>query len=281
LKGKIEAEQAEKFGNLLTIEMEKVKNLEGEKNKTEMQKLQKIIDDQKKQLEDSQRKLENSTSSNKLTGEIKEIQLRDYLKEAFIFDLISDITSEGADVFQEIRNNMGQHSGSIIFERKHTQTFNKDWIFKLKEDGRRVKADVCVLVTKALPKDNPKTHYNNGVWICAPSDVEIICALLRDGLIKQYAALSSQDNRSGKAELIYSYLCSSDFQNTILAILDAFKKMDKSLTKDKEDSLKRFSEREAHIFQAKQSIISFWGRVDGITSDLLSQEVKSLTISAS
>jgi len=77
-------------------------------------------------------------------------------------------------------------------------------------------------------------------------------------------------------EMLYDYLRSNDFQNHIVGILDAFKKMDKALSKDKEDSLKKFAERDAHIFQAKQSIISFWGRVDGIATDSLNQEMKIL-----
>jgi hypothetical protein len=52
--------------------------------------------------------------------------------------------------------------------------------------------------------------------------------------------------------------------------------MDKALYKEKEESLKKFAEREAHIYQAKQSLISFWGRVDGIATDSLNQEMKLL-----
>ena len=76
--------------------------------------------------------------------------------------------------------------------------------------------------------------------------------------------------------MLYDYLRSNDFQNHIVGILDAFKKMDKALSEDKEDSLKKFAERDAHIFHAKQSIISFWGRVDGIATDSLNQEMKIL-----
>ncbi len=276
LGDKIKAEEAEKFNQQLLLEKEKIKSVESEKSKTEMQKLQKLVDDQKKQLEEAQKKLE--AGSNKLSGEIKEIELRDFLKVTFPIDEIKDVPSgvTGADVFHVVRNNVGQPSGVILYERKQTQSFGKEWISKLKEDGRRVKADICVIVTQAMPKENEETHFNDGVWVCTFDDIKIITTLLRDGLIKQYSALASQTDKGTKAEMLYDYLRSTDFKNHIVGILDAFKKMDKALSKDKEDTLKRFAEREAHIFQAKQSIISFWGRVDGIAADSLNQEMKAL-----
>ncbi len=276
LAGKIKAEEEEKFGKLLASEREKIKSAESEKNKTEMQKLQKMVDDQKKQLEEAQKKLE--AGSNKLSGEVKEIELRDFLRATFPIDEIKDVPSgvTGADVCHIVRNNVGQPSGVILYERKQTQAFGKEWISKLKEDGRRVKADICVIVTRTMPKENEETHFNDGVWVCTFDDIKIIITLLRDGLIKQYSALASQTDKGTKAEMLYDYLRSNDFKNHIVGILDAFKKMDRALNKDKEDVLKKFAEREAHIFQAKQSIISFWGRVDGIASDSLSQEMQML-----
>lgn len=204
------------------------------------------------------------------------------MKFAFPIDEVKDVPSgvTGADVFHIVKNAVGQASGIILYERKQTQGFGKDWIAKLKDDGRRVKADICVIVTRTMPPDNSETHFRDGVWVCTFDDIKIITTLLRDGLIKQYSALASQIDKGTKMEMLYDYLRSNDFQNHIIGILDAFKKMDKSLLKEKEDALKKFAEREAHIFQAKQSVISFWGRVDGIATDTLNKEMKMLDSSA-
>lgn len=182
----------------------------------------------------------------------------------------------GVDVFHVVKNSIGQHSGIILYESKQTQSFGKDWISKLKDDGRRVKADICILVTRTMLPDNPETHFKDGVWVCSYHDIKMITTFLRDSLLKQYSALASQTDKGTKMEMLYDYLRSSDFQNHIVGILDAFKKMDKSLHKEREDVLKKFAEREAHIFQAKQSVISFWGRVDGIMIDSLGREVEML-----
>jgi len=52
--------------------------------------------------------------------------------------------------------------------------------------------------------------------------------------------------------------------------------MDKSLEKEREDAIKKFAEREAHIFKAKQSVLNFAGRIEGIASESLTQEFRLL-----
>lgn len=279
LKDKIEADAEKRFNQFLVQEKEKIKSTEYEKNKTELQKRDKLIEDLNKRLEEAQTKLEQG--SNKLAGEVKEIELRDYLKFTFPIDEIKDVPSgvTGADVIHIVRNNVGQPSGTILYERKQTQKFDEKWVSKLKEDGRAVKADLCVIITRAMPKDNEETHFRDGVWICTYEDIKIISTLLRDGLLKQYAALASQADKGTKMEMLYSYLIGNDFKNHIMAILEAFRSMDKALQKDKEDSVKKFAEREAHIFKAKQGIINLWGRVEGIASDSLNQEIKMIEAS--
>ena len=276
LKEKIEAEALEEFNKRLAAEKVKIKSTENEKSKTEVQKRDKLIEDLTKRLEDAQLKLEQG--SNKLAGEVKEIELREFLKCAHPIDEIKDVASgvTGADVVHVVRNNLGQPSGSILYERKHTQSFVNDWISKIKEDGRRVNADICVIVTRTMPKGNNQTHLRDGVWVCKADDVLIITTLLRDGLIKQYSAFASQQDKGSKMEMLYDYLRSTDFQNHILGLLDAFNKMDRSLNKEKIDAWKRFAEREAHLEQAKKGIINFWGRVDGIAQDGLNDQMKKL-----
>ena len=276
LKETIEAESEKKFGELLALERENIKKAESEKSKLDVQKRDKLIEDLQKRLEETQQKLEQG--SNKLTGEVTEIELRDFLRQAYPIDDIQDVPSgiRGADIYHVVKNNVGFPSGTILYERKQTQAFSESWVGKLKDDARTVKADVCVLVTRAMPKDNSETHFRDGVWVCPFDDVPLLTMLLRDGLIKQSTALVSQQNKGDKMTMLYDYLLSNDFKNHILGILDAFKKMDKAVVKEKEDSLKRMAEREAHIWQAKQSILSFWGRVEGIASDGLNQQMKQL-----
>jgi hypothetical protein len=193
-------------------------------------------------------------------------------------DEIRDVPSgiSGADVIQTVRNSLGQPSGTILYERKHTQRFDEKWIPKLKDDGRTVKADVCIIVTKAMPGDRPETHFHDGVWVATTLDAALISTLLRDSLIRQYSALSSQSDKGTKMEMLYSYLVSNDFRNHIFGILEAFRSMDRSLEKEREEALKKFAEREGHIFKAKQSVLNFAGRIEGIAGESLAQELTLL-----
>ncbi|HNQ82025.1 MAG TPA: DUF2130 domain-containing protein, partial [Bacteroidales bacterium] len=258
-------------------EREKIKMAEADKSKTEVQKRDKIISDLTKRLDEAQTKLEQG--SNKLAGEVKEIELRDFLKATFPIDSIEDVPSglKGADVLHSVRNSVGQAIGSILYERKQTAAFSEGWIAKLKEDGRTSKSDVLVLVTQSMPKNNQSTHFRDGVWVSSFSDLLLLITLLRDGLIKQSVALVSQQNKGTKMEMLYDYLLSNDFVNHITGILDAFKKMDHSIQKEKSDAMKRFAERESHVWQAKKSILSFWGRVEGIAADGLNQQMAMLS----
>ncbi len=276
LKDKIEAEAEIKYSDLLNKEKEKIKTVEYEKGKTELQKRDKLIDDLNRRLEDAQIKLEQG--SNKLSGEVKEIELKEYLKSRYPMDDIKDIASgkKGADVCQIVKNQFGKQSGIILYERKQTQRFDEKWIPKLKGDGIDIKADICVLVTKIMPKEEQEAHRKDSIWICTNEDLGIVSALLREALIRQYGALDTQADKGTKMEMIYDYLRSNDFQNHVLGILDSFKKMDRALLREKEDALKKFAERESHIFQAKQSVLNFWGRVDGIALDSIGHEMKML-----
>ncbi len=276
LKEQVEAEAEQKFNEQLSLERDKIKAAESEKSKLDVQRRDKLIEDLTNRLTDAQTRLEQG--SNKLTGEVTEIELREFLKKTYPIDEIQDVPSgvKGADVYHIVKNNVGASSGTILYERKSTMNFTESWVGKLKEDGRTAKADVLVIVTRAMPKDNDETHLREGVWVCTFDDLPLLTTLLRDGLIKQSAALVAQENKGDKMTMLYDYLLSNDFKNHILGILDAFKKMDKTLHQDRDAAAKRFAEREAHIWQAKHSIMSFWGRVEGIASDGLNQQMKQL-----
>lgn len=276
MRGAIEAELSENFNQKLATATEKIQQNEAGKILKVVQEKDKLIDDLTKKADDLTRRLESG--SNKQTGEIAELVLRDFLKASFPLDEISDVPSglKGADVVQNVRNSMGQASGCILFERKETQNWSDGWIEKLKLDGRTAKADVLVILSKTMPKDNQNSHFRDGVWVCHFDDLLLLTTLLRDGLIKQYAALTSQADKGTKMEWLYSYLLSNDFKNHILGILDSFRKMDKALAKEKEDTTKRLAERDAHIWQAKQSVLSFYHRIEGIASDSLNEQMKML-----
>jgi len=273
LRATIEAESETKLNNLLAQEREKITTAEAEKAKLDVQKRDKLIDDLTKRLDEAQKKLELGSSANKLVGEVTEIELRDFLKAEFPFDLVDDVPSgiRGGDVIQKIRNNLGAECGSILYERKQTMNFSEGWIEKLLEDGRTVQASALVLVTAAMPKEKQESHLLKGVWVCHFDDLKIIITLLRDGIVKTSAAMTSQQNKGTKMEALYDFLISPQFANSVTALLENFRKTEKLISKEKEAAFKTFAEREAHLWASKRALLELYGKIGAIASDGLNQ----------
>jgi hypothetical protein len=211
--------------------------------------------------------------SNKQVGEASEIQLRELLKAEFPFDLVDDVPSgiRGADLLMTVRNTLGTVSGTILFENKKTLNYSENWIGKLKEDGRKVQANVLVLVTQKFPRDKTESHIRDGVWVSSFADLKIIVTLLRDGIIKTSTAMVSQQNKGTKMEALYDFLISPEFANQITALLENFRKTERLIAKEKEAALKTFAEREAHLWSSKRALLELYGKISGIAADGLNQ----------
>ena len=153
---------------------ESIRNQEAEKNKLKedeltmkMKELEKQLEDQKNLADQMKRKAEQG--SMQLQGEVQELALEELLRNQFPFDTISEVGKgvKGADCIMTINNQFGHECGKIIFESKRTENFSGDWIEKLKADMLSQKADIAVIVTKAMPKEMDQFGEKNGVYICS------------------------------------------------------------------------------------------------------------------
>lgn len=161
------------------------------------------IDQMKRLIEEMKRKSEQG--SMQMRGEAQELVLEDILRTSFRYDIISEIGKDirGADAVQEIRNNLGQARGTIIYESKGTHSFSEGWIEKLKTDMRSIHADIAIIVTQAMPKDMEHFGQKNGIWICKFQDAVSLAQMLRESLIKVHQAMKSQDNKGDKMQMVY------------------------------------------------------------------------------
>lgn len=91
MRGSIEAELSEDFNKQLAEATQKIQQNEAGKILKVMQEKDKLIGDLTKKTDDLTRRLESG--SNKQTGEIAELVLRDFLKTAFPSDDIQDVPS--------------------------------------------------------------------------------------------------------------------------------------------------------------------------------------------
>jgi len=88
--------------------------------------------------------------SQRLQGEILELEVESLLKQKFFSDEIVPISNgvRGADLLHRVRTASGLTCGTIIWETKRTRNWVQSWIAKLKEDQRAQKAEIAVLVTQ-------------------------------------------------------------------------------------------------------------------------------------
>jgi hypothetical protein len=144
------------------IELE-IKKKEQEKSELRIKEYEKKLDDQKRLIEEMQRKAEQG--SMQLQGEIQELALEELLRKAFPHDLIDEVSKgiRGADAIQTVVNPLQQVCGKIMYESKRTKAFSEQWIDKLKEDQRNEGATLAVIVTETMPKDMEKFGRKDGL----------------------------------------------------------------------------------------------------------------------
>jgi len=242
---------------------------ERESFELEKLKLLKQIEDNKKLAEEMKRKAEQG--SMQLQGEVQELALEELLARAYPFDKIDEVPKgiRGADSIQTVINASQQKCGSIVYESKRTKNFANDWIDKLKQDQIMCRADIAVIVTETYPSDMDRFGEKNGVWICSFQEVKSLSFVLREMLIKTTSVKSSQENKSDKMELMYSYLTSTEFVQSIKRVVENYDGMINQLNSEKKAMHRIWAEREKQIWVVQENISALFGSIKGIAGTSL------------
>jgi len=256
---------------------ERYKQKEAEKTDFKVKELEKKLADQKALIETMQRKAEQG--SMQMQGEVQELALEELLRSTFPFDAIDEVGKgvKGADAIQTVRNNLGQVCGKIIYESKNTKAFGGDWIDKLKHDMRASQADIAVIVTETMPKDMDRFGMKDGVWICNFNEIKSLAFVLRDSLIKIYAAQASQENKGDKMSMLYTYLTGTEFRQQIEAIVEGFTELQMGIQREKNAMTKIWKEREKQLEKVLLNTTNFYGSVKGIAGNSIS-DIKLLEL---
>jgi hypothetical protein len=144
----------------------------------------KKLNDMKKQIDELKRKSEQE--SQQTQGEVLELDLENILKKSFTHDNIEPVPKgiKGADVLHKVHSPSGQFCGTIVWETKRTKAWSDKWIAKIKEDQRRVKGEIAVILTTVLPKDVRSFAHINGIWVTDYSSMVGLATAIRMGLIE-------------------------------------------------------------------------------------------------
>jgi hypothetical protein len=260
---KLQEEREKLSDELRKIEEQKLANRESE-FQLRLKELEKQLEDQKKLADEMRRKAEQG--STQLQGEIQELALEELLRNAFPFDVISEVGKgvRGADCIQTVRSNTGQECGRIIYESKRTNTFGNDWIEKLKADMRSLGADVAVIVTRAMPRDMDGFGIKDGVWICSFTEAKALAVVLRDSIMRISTAVRNNENKGEKMHMLYDYLTSNEFAEQWKAIREGFLSMKISIQKERDAMEKLWKTREKQLEKVLLNATHIRGSIEGI-----------------
>ena len=230
-----------------------------------------------KQIEELRRKAEQG--SQQLQGEVQELELEAMLQNKFIFDRIEPVAKGefGGDVLHHVFGSGGQKCGTILWESKRTKNWSDSWLVKLREDQRTAKAEVCVMVSQALPKNVETFELVDGVWVTHPRAALPVAMILRQTLLEVAMARQSSEGQQTKTEMVYQYLTGPRFRQRVEAIVEAFSSMQEDLDKERKAIMKQWAKREEQIDRVMSATVGMYGDLQGIAGKSL-QEIEGLEL---
>ncbi len=279
LKEVVEAEAQLKLNETILAEKEKIRKIEEDRNELRFRELQKQLEDQKRLTEEMKRKQEQG--SMQLQGEVQELAIEEWLATQFPLDTIEEIKkgARGGDCIQIVHTRARQNCGTIYYESKRTKDFQVSWIEKFKADIREKGATIGVLVTEVMPSDMDRLGLKDGIWICNYDEFKGLCAVLRESIVQLSTAVSSQENKGDKMQLLYNFLTSNIFRMQIEAIVEGFSQMKSDLDTERRSMQRIWKQREKQIDKVVTNTIDMYGSIKGIAGNAI-QEVKALELPA-
>lgn len=230
---------------------------------------EKQLSDALKVNEELKRKLEQG--SQQLQGEILELELETILKREFPYDEIQEVPKgvTGADIIQIVKNNYGKICGSIIWESKRTKSWTDGWIQKLRDDQRKVKADIAVLISQTLPGSVKNFTLIGGVWVGNFDSIVGLSLLLRNSLTEIATIKLSMIGKQEKKEILWNYLTSLEFRQRLDSIYDAMNLAKEYLDKEKEFFRRKWAREEKNISLIAGNLLGMHGDLQAIVGKSL------------
>lgn len=256
----------------------KAKEEESEKHRLELKERDTRLESMQKTIEELQRK--GSVGSQQLQGEVQELDLEETLHATFPSDSIEPVGKGvlGADIRHTVKSPMGMDCGTILWESKRTKAWSDGWISKLKEDMLHDKAHIPAIVSDTLP-DEAKSGmgFKDGVWIASPKLALPLAALLRKSLLDAAKQKKIASAQTTKAEELYGFVTSHEFQHQMEAMIETYQEMQKEIQKERVSFERSWKLREMQVNKLLTGVAGLYGSMQGIAGSALSP-IKSLEL---
>ncbi len=232
---------------------------------------ERLVSDLRRQITDLKRRAEQG--SPQAQGEILELELEDFLRSHFPLDTIEPVPvgEHGGDVLHHIHDANGFRCGTILWEFKRTKAWRDTWLPKLRDDQRRAKAHLAVLMTVEMPRDVTTFGFIDGVWVTNRACLLGLAVALRAGILEAARTKRSMEGKHSKVELLLSYLSNSEFRQRIEGIVEAFMALKEDLDSEKRSVQRLWAKREKQIERAVRHTAGLYGDLGGIIGPDLPQ----------
>ena len=205
--------------------------------------------------------------SQQMQGEILELDVEDALRSSFPTDTVDEVKKgeRGADVRHVVNEQFYMNCGLILWECKNAKTFQASWLSKLKDELADEKAQFGVIVFN--PTDGGGDDFkqlSDNIWLVKPRYVIMLATLLREAIIRVFAANRAAEGKDVKVELIYNYLTGGEFSNRIRYILESYDEMARQLDTEKKQAQKRWAAQEKILQKITNSLYGMSGDLQGI-----------------
>ena len=175
------------------------------------------------------------------------------------------------DVVQRVMGDRNQLCGTILWESKRTKNWTDGWLAKLREDQRKAKADVALIVSSVLPKGVHTFDQIEGVWVAEPRCAIPVAVALRHYLIELATARQAGEGQQTKMELVYGYLTGPRFRHRVEAIVEKFSEMQEDLNKERKFMTRNWAKREEQIRGVLEGTSGLYGDLQGIAGKALEE----------
>lgn len=269
LADKLKAEAEQELTKRLAKEKESIAKTEADKQELKLKERDDLIERMRVQMAELQRKAEQGSMQSQ--GEVQELAIEELLRAAFPLDEVEEISKgvRGGDCIHRVRDRSGHELGAIYYESKRTKHFTEGWITKLKQDMQAARTQVGVIVTEAMPAGMDRMGQRDGIWICTYDEFKSLCYVLREMMLQVGQAISTQQNKGDKMEMLYNYLTGSEFRMHIEAIVQSFSKMKVDIAAERRAYERIWNEREKNLDLVMRNTAQMFGSIKGIAGSAI------------
>jgi hypothetical protein len=230
-----------------------------------------------RQVDELKRKAEQG--SQQLQGEVQELALEATLRAKFPRDLIEPVPKGefGGDVLQRVIGPLNHHCGTILWESKRTKNWTDTWLAKLREDQRKAKADIALIVSNTLPRGVHTFDHVDGIWVTESRCAIPVAIALRQSLIEIAAVRQASVGQRTKMEIMYQYLTGPRFRQRLEAIVEKFSDMQEDLEKERKAMTRLWAKREEQIRGVIEATAGMYGDLQGIAGQAL-KEIEGIAL---